>query len=65
MFLDIGRRDWSNFHFFRPNVTQATLQPMSVPKAQIRKLPFWAFSDVRDQFAYISMGSARIALEIS
>jgi hypothetical protein len=41
------------------------LQPMSVPKARIRKLPFWAFSDVRDRFTYISVGSARIALEIS
>jgi hypothetical protein len=41
------------------------LQPMSVPKARIRKLLFWAFSDVRDRFAYISVGSAHIALEIS
>jgi hypothetical protein len=40
------------------------LQPMSVPKARIGKLPFWAFSDVRDRFAYISMSFARIDLKL-
>jgi hypothetical protein len=37
---------------------------MSVPKAQIRKMPFWAFSDVCGRFAHISVGFAQIALEI-
>jgi hypothetical protein len=30
-----------------------------------QKITVWAFSDVRDRFAYILVGSARIALEIS
>jgi hypothetical protein len=38
---------------------------MSVAKARIRKLPLWAFSDVRNRFAHISVGSAQIALKIS
>jgi hypothetical protein len=47
------------------HLARTCLQPMSVPKARIRKSPFWAFSDVRDRFAHISVGSAQIALKIS
>jgi hypothetical protein len=42
-----------------------TLQPMSVPRARIKKLPFWAFSDPRHRFTYISVTSAQIDLECS
>jgi hypothetical protein len=41
---------------------RSSLQPMSVPKARIRKLLFWVFSHVRD---HLLMGSAQIALKIS
>jgi hypothetical protein len=38
------------------------LQPLSVPKARIRKMPFWAFSDSRDRFTHISTDSTRIEM---
>jgi hypothetical protein len=61
--------DWVIFCSLAPGTIELEsfriLQPMSVPKARIRKLLFWAFSDVRDQFAHISVGSAQIALKIS
>jgi hypothetical protein len=50
------------FSYFHLVIT-ADVLPMSVPKARIRKLLFWLFSDVRDQFAHISVGSAQIALQ--
>jgi hypothetical protein len=44
---------------------RSSLQPMSVSKARIRKFPFWAFSDVRNRFAHLLMGSGQISLKIS
>ena len=49
-----------------PAVTaKLKLQLIAVLKAQIEKLPFWAFFDSCDQFAHISMSSARILLKPS
>ncbi|KAJ6553770.1 hypothetical protein DFH09DRAFT_1085523 [Mycena vulgaris] len=36
---------------------------LAVPKAQIQKLPFWAFFDPRDRFAHISTNTAQIELK--
>jgi hypothetical protein len=40
--------------------SDAALQPMAVPKAQMKKLPFWANFDSPDRFAHISVSSAQI-----
>ncbi|KAJ6532573.1 hypothetical protein B0H19DRAFT_1241902 [Mycena capillaripes] len=41
------------------------LQQMSVPKARIGKMRFWAFFDPRDRFRHISMDSGCIELKTS
>jgi hypothetical protein len=44
---------------------QMSLQHLAVPKAQIRKLPFWAIFDLCNRFAHNSTGSSPNELELS
>jgi hypothetical protein len=48
-----------------PSSVSSILQPMVLPKARTRKLPFWANFDFRDQFTYISMSFAQIEMRYS
>jgi hypothetical protein len=64
MIWDLTVKLWSRTYLNWPKLNWG-LQPLSVPKAQIRKMPFWAFSDPRDRFTHISTDSTQIEMKHS